>query len=246
MFRQWKTILREAGSHASCRRKGRFVPSLSGSVSCLEDRLVLSGAGHAAPAVHDAVVHHGHTAGASGQQGLAAAVTHAATHHGHTAKAQSHHGLAAAVTPVAVSGSRSSRSGSLATFSITRTSHLGTATVPPAPRLGGTSAPSDFRNLTVVMTSKGIGGARSFSVTTTLPGTTTTGTTTATTPTTTTTISTGGTTITTISQLPFSQLPISQFPSSQLPLSQLSMNQLPLSQQPLSQFPLSQLPLSQL
>src|SRR5262245_6603628 len=48
MFRPWKTTLREAGSQTSRRRKHRFVPSLSGSLSQLEDRVVLSGAGHAA------------------------------------------------------------------------------------------------------------------------------------------------------------------------------------------------------
>ena len=137
MFRRWRTTPSGAGSHQSRRDKRRFVPSLSGSASCLEDRVVLSGAGHVAHAVHPAVVHHGHTAGAAGQHGLAAAGTHAATHHGHSATAQSHHGLAAAGTPGAVWAYTTPWSGSPATFSTTTTSHLGTGTVSSDPALGG-------------------------------------------------------------------------------------------------------------
>ena len=83
MFRHWKRILRNAGSQKARRDKWRVVPSLSGSASCLEDRVVLSGAGHVAHAVHHAVAHHGHIAPAHG-----------------------HHGGAAAVTPVAVAASQ--------------------------------------------------------------------------------------------------------------------------------------------
>src|SRR5436309_2951058 len=45
MFRLWKTTLPEAGSDTSRRGKRRFVPSLTGSASCLEDRVVLNGGG---------------------------------------------------------------------------------------------------------------------------------------------------------------------------------------------------------
>jgi hypothetical protein len=45
MFRLWKTTLPEAGSHPSRRGKRRFVPSLTSSASCLEDRVVLNGGG---------------------------------------------------------------------------------------------------------------------------------------------------------------------------------------------------------
>src|SRR6266550_5602548 len=100
MFRRWKTILREQGSHTSRRRERRFVPSISGSASCLEDRVVLSGAGLAAHAVQHPV-------------------QHPVVHHGHNAKAQLPHGMAAAVTPVTVSGSMAPSSGSMASFSTT-------------------------------------------------------------------------------------------------------------------------------
>ena len=176
MFRRWRTTPSGAGSHQSRRDKRRFIPSLSGSASCLEDRVVLSGAGHVANAVHAAVVHHGHTAGAAGQHGVAAAGTHAATHQGHSATAQSHHGLAAAGTPGAVWGYTAPWSGSPATFSTTTTSHLGTGTVSSDPALGGLSASSDWQHLTVAVTSPGLGGAVSVS-TTTQSSTTTTGTT---------------------------------------------------------------------
>ena len=221
MFRPWRTTPSGSGSHQSRCDKRRFVPSLSGSASCLEDRVVLSGAGPVALAVHHAVVHHGHTALAQGQHGKAAAATHAAAHHGHTTRAPSHHGKAAAAIPGAVSVSTAHSSGSSATFSRTRTSYLRPVTVSPARRLGGTAAPADFRNLAVAITSPGMGRALSFSVSTTRPSTTTTVMRTTTTPSTTTAISTGGTTITPISQLPISQFPSSQLPVSQLPLSPL-------------------------
>src|SRR5438067_719281 len=145
MFRRWKTILREASSHTPRRRERRFVPSISDSASCLEDRMVLSGAGHAAPAVHHAVV-------LSGAGHAAPAVHHAVAHHGHIAAAHSQQGRAAAVTPVAVSVSTATPSGSLATSSTTRTSHPGTVTVSPAKRLGGTAAALDFQNISLAMT----------------------------------------------------------------------------------------------
>ena len=220
MFRQWKTILREASFPTSRRRERRFVPSLSGSASRLEDRLVLSGAG---PAAH--------------------AVQHTGLHHGHNAKAPSQHGAAGAVTPVTVLGSRATSNRSLASFSTTTTHPLGTATVSPARRLGGTSTSLDFRNLRVALTSTGTGGTLSFSVTTTRPTTTTTstGTSTGTTTTTSTGTTIGTTTISPTVQLVLSQLLPSQFPLSQLSPSQLSPSQLSLSQLSSSQLPLSQL-----
>src|SRR5437764_4377585 len=48
MFRLWKTTLNEASSHTSHRSKRRFVPSLSGAASCLEDRVVPASGGRAA------------------------------------------------------------------------------------------------------------------------------------------------------------------------------------------------------
>src|SRR6516165_9963779 len=118
---QWRTTPSGAGSHPSRRDQRRFVPSLSGSASCLEDRVVLSGAGHVAHAVH-----------------------HAVAHHGHIATAHSQHGRAATVTPVAVAGSPAPSSGSPATFSTTRTIGSGTVTVSPARTLVGASAVPDF------------------------------------------------------------------------------------------------------
>jgi hypothetical protein len=43
MFRFWKTTSREASSHTSRRGRRRFVPSLSGTASCLEERVVPAG-----------------------------------------------------------------------------------------------------------------------------------------------------------------------------------------------------------
>src|SRR5262249_39436141 len=119
MFRQGKTIPRESSSPPSRRRERRSVPSLSGSASCLEGRMVLSGAGPAAHAVHHAVVYHGHNV-----------------------QAQSRHGIAAAVTPATVLGATAASGRSLATFSTTRTGHSVTVAVSSPPRLGGTSAPN--------------------------------------------------------------------------------------------------------
>ncbi len=183
MFRQWRTTPSGAGSQQSRRNKRRFVPTLSGSASCLEDRVVPSGPGHVPQAVHPAVVHHRHTAGAAGQHGLTAAGTHAATHHGHTTTVLSHHGLAATGAPGAVWASTAPWSRSPATFSTTPTSHLATGTVSPDPdpALMGLLASSDFEHLTVAMRSPGRGGALSSSTTTqsstTPTGATSTGTT---------------------------------------------------------------------
>jgi len=47
MFRFWKTTPREAGSQTSRRSRRRFVPSISGSASCLEERVVPAGGGQA-------------------------------------------------------------------------------------------------------------------------------------------------------------------------------------------------------
>ena len=108
MFRPWRTTPSGASSHQSRRQPRRFIPSLSESASCLEDRVVLSAVGSVAHVVHPAVVHQGHTA-----------------------KASSHHRVAGATTPVAVSVSTAASSGSLATFSTTTTSSYSTKTVSP-------------------------------------------------------------------------------------------------------------------
>ncbi|HZW32962.1 MAG TPA: hypothetical protein VFF52_19760, partial [Isosphaeraceae bacterium] len=63
MFHPWKTTLLEAGSPRSRRDRRRFVPTLSGSLSQLEDRVVLSAASHAAAVAHKAAALAGTHAG---------------------------------------------------------------------------------------------------------------------------------------------------------------------------------------
>jgi hypothetical protein len=108
MFRPWRTTPSGASSHPARRQPRRFIPSLSGSASRLEDRVVLSAVGSVAHVAHPAVVHPGHTA-----------------------KASSHHRVVGATTPVAVSVSTASASEPLATFSTTTTSSYSTKTVSP-------------------------------------------------------------------------------------------------------------------
>ena len=50
MLRAFKVVPPSASDRAPCRRRRRCIPSLGESASSLEDRVLLSGAGHGAPA----------------------------------------------------------------------------------------------------------------------------------------------------------------------------------------------------
>ena len=206
MFFGLKTILRSKGDPVSRRTRRRCVPSIAVSASCLEDRMLLSGAAEAASDHHAA--HH--------------FVRHASAHR--IDRATGLHAPAAAAT--AVSGGMPSESptisfsssASTGSVSGTRPSFL-INTLPSASNVGSIGlnvkqAP-DLGALRPGF--GGGGGSPSFSSSSTTSSSLSS-TIARTISTTSTSISN---TVSSLSQLPLSQLPLSQLPLSQLPLSQI-------------------------
>jgi len=152
MFRGLKSILRHTDDSTSRRRERRCLPTLTGSASCLEDRVLLSGAGaraHAAEVVH----HDAHK--------VRVEVSRRALHKDHVtmARRQQMPASAASLTAINVSGNPPTSTLASMSSSASTTGNPGSMTSTTSAMIGATPTVVTFTPTTSLPLSAVMSGA---------------------------------------------------------------------------------------